>query len=937
MNELKLEKIGSFYQIAIGFFWVLLLPFAADGQSGIQITGQVTDVFSKEKLHNSSIVLLRAKDSILFAFARTNANGYFNIKNVAPGNYLLKISYPGYVNFIDTFSILNYAVDKDIGEIKMKLKTKMLEEVLISGKKTIRIKGDTTEFNSSAFVVAPNAKVEDVLKQLPGITVDRDGNITANGRRVETVLVDGEEFFGHDPTLVTRNIRGDMVDKIQLYEKKTELSAATGINDGKGKQTLNVVLKEDMKKGYFGKVDAGLASSNNYNGQMFANRFSGDQKAATYFSASNVQATGLNGNDKEAIGLTNSFQLAETGLMSAPMQSDVFETTMNREGRPELLEGGVHVDGKWDKGTKFLSGNFVSGKIGFTGVEDIDIKNILNSGSFNSRSLQTFNNESVRNRADLTLRLTPNTLSSFKIYVDAAMLKGNTNGNFLLNGHSSNTDHTYQGYKNIDADRKTTSQNIDLLYIRKFRKNGRSASARMLFSNLAQQSTDQLNAAITYFNSEQNLTSSTEITDQDKQSKWNNTTLTTTLNFIEPLSKKVALTTGYSIGINTGSSIRQTFNKSAAGNYSIIDSLYSGHININQVANRLRGFLVIQLKKTKISVGNNFTYLTFIQKDNFANSKNGRSFFNVNPQSSIRYAFNTQSSLSLSYSGKASPPNVFQMQAIRDNTDPLNIQVGNFSLSPEYSHNIGVGYSSFKALKNQNIYISADFTLKHNAIVNNQFTDNLGRTIFRFENLQQGTPFSVRAMGSYGSDVGKKKLSVIPSLTIDGNNYVNLVNGQHNSTKSLNVMAQLTVRQYVFNKYNFFATAGPIYSLVESQLQSALNSNGFGIYSSFSAEISLPGGFVLGTTGKYDYRQATVAFPKDFHRFILDGLINKKFLKDKTLGLSIRASDLLNNNTGFERNAFQSQIIENRHTTVRRYLMFTLIYDFNKMGNPKSI
>src|SRR5690606_13758002 len=135
-----------------------------------------------------------------------------------------------------------------------------------------KIKGDTTEYNAAAFVIQPNAKVEDLLKQFPGIQVDKDGKITAQGQTVTKVLVDGEEFFGDDPTLVTKNLRADMVDKVQLYDKKSDQAAFTGIDDGVKSKTLNIKLKEDKKKGYFGKLSAGIAKGY-YEQQAMANLF----------------------------------------------------------------------------------------------------------------------------------------------------------------------------------------------------------------------------------------------------------------------------------------------------------------------------------------------------------------------------------------------------------------------------------------------------------------------------------------------------------------------------------------------------------------------------------------------------------------------------------------------------------------------------------------
>src|SRR6476659_1526492 len=212
----------------ISFILLCSTAFAQD----TQIKGTVIDSSANAKLTNASISILQAKDSILVKFTRANANGEFNFQNIKSGDYLLMITYPDYADYMDKFS-LKEEEKKSLGKIEMVLKARLLQEVIFKGEAVqVRMKGDTTEFDAKTFKVQPNAKVEDLLKQLPGITVDKDGKITAQGETVNKVLVDGEEFFGDDPTLVTKNIRSDMVDKVQLFDKKSDQATFTGIDDG---------------------------------------------------------------------------------------------------------------------------------------------------------------------------------------------------------------------------------------------------------------------------------------------------------------------------------------------------------------------------------------------------------------------------------------------------------------------------------------------------------------------------------------------------------------------------------------------------------------------------------------------------------------------------------------------------------------------------------
>lgn len=202
--------------LLIGSFFLLSASFAQKSS----LKGTVTDTLNKQNLRNAVVSVLRAKDSVLLRFTRTDAQGNFEIRNLPVGKFVLLTSYPNYADYADPISIPDEN-PLNLGQIPMITKAHLLQEVVV--KQTIgaiKLKGDTTEYRADSFKVQANATVEELLKKLPGIQVDKNGQITAQGQKVQKVLVDGEEFFGDDPTLVTQNIRADMVDKVQVFDKK---------------------------------------------------------------------------------------------------------------------------------------------------------------------------------------------------------------------------------------------------------------------------------------------------------------------------------------------------------------------------------------------------------------------------------------------------------------------------------------------------------------------------------------------------------------------------------------------------------------------------------------------------------------------------------------------------------------------------------------------
>ncbi len=263
------------------------------------LKGKITDTVNKQALYQAVVAILQPKDSVLVKFTRTNSLGEFELTPLPPGKFILMVTYPKFADYLDDITIEENQ-QKNLGSIPVILKSQLLQEVIIKQKiAAIRIKGDTTEYKADSFRVNANANVQELLKKLPGIQVNGKGEITAQGEKVEKVLVDGEEFFSDDPAVVTQNLRADIVDKVQVFDKKSDQAEFTGIDDGQKSKTINLQLKEDKKKGYFGKIEAGTDFDRYRYGKGMINVFRGKKKIAAYLTNDNTIFESLNWSEEE--------------------------------------------------------------------------------------------------------------------------------------------------------------------------------------------------------------------------------------------------------------------------------------------------------------------------------------------------------------------------------------------------------------------------------------------------------------------------------------------------------------------------------------------------------------------------------------------------------------------------------------------------------------
>lgn len=927
---------------ALTLLFLLLSSSILFAQNNYSIKGSVLDTASGTALNNASITLLNSKDSTLVKFTRADEKGVFSLNKLSEGSFILLLTYPDFADYVETFALTVDKPVKDFGKLKMILKARLLEEVIVKGTAAqMTIKGDTTEFNAAAFTIEANSKVEDLLKQLPGIQVDKDGKITAHGQAVNKVLVDGEEFFGDDPTLVTKNIRGDMVDKVQLYDKKSDQATFTGIDDGERTKTINIKLKEDKKQGYFGKLDGGAGNDEFYQGQGMFNIFKGKKKFSAYGTIGNTGKTGLGWQDNTKYSGSSNVQVTDGGIYFSyggdDSGLDSYNGKYNGEGIPLARSGGMHYDDKWKDDKYSINMNYKVGSIQVSGDKNSLNQNNLPTGIINSNTDQTIDNFMFRQKLDGTLLVKLDTTSDLKITVDGTLKNSESNNNYLTSSFRGDGVSLNGSKRSLSNDGKQKNFNASALWTKKLKKKGRTLSLTLAHQFGEDDANGFLNSENSFYNT-LGVLDSIRLIDQYKTNLTKNSGFNSNLAYTEPLSKTFSVILNY--GLNLGSSVaeRESYNKSGTGKYDLLDKEFSNDFELNQTANQAGAIFNYRKDKNVINFGTRISAVDFKQTDRYTGSVYKRDFINWLPQASFRHNFSKQKIFEIRYNGNSTQPTINQIQPIKVNTDPLNIILGNPDLKPSFQSSFVIFYSSYKVLSDKSLFFRGSYSNTYNAIVNNTNTDAAGKSTFQSINLTDKNPTNFTFYSDYGQKLPGTELRLGINFNTNANTYFNMINNVLNETRSNSYNPGISLQRYKQKKIELYFSIGPKYISNESSLQKQINNSGWGANSWFELTLYLPNKFKIQSNANYEYQEKTQTFAQDFNRLIWNTTLTKSFMKEESLKLSVTGNDLLNQNTGFNRMATSNMISQNSFTTIKRYFMLSLSYDLNHMGGgqPKK-
>ncbi len=882
----------------------------------LTISGNVQDTIAKEPLKNAIVMVVKLMDSTLVDFTRTNEQGFFKLKPVPIDTYQVIISHPkfadqGYFIFGDKKNL-----EYDFGKIILQPKNVSLDEVTIFAfRDPIYYKGDTLIYTADSFKVKANATVEDLLKKLPGLKVDKDGKITSQGKAVDKVLVDGDEFFGTDPTVATKNLNASAIESVQVYEKKSD----DAVNSTTGEETqkiLNLKLKEEAKKGYFGKISGASDFQKFYEGEMLANYFKKKLKISVFGLASNTPRSSFGWGDMFKYGLNNEMNMTQNDNGD----NFFFNNDNQNQGIPQTIKAGVYYSDKISKKTKInfnYSYNASRLNVKTTNHSQYFLPDTSYSSSNVTQAVQRNEAHSVNFSIDQNIdSLTDlNVTSKIKFLNDKSSSLNETD---FIRSDNVKTRNTGISNSNRGSGYDITN-NIKLL--RKFKKKDRllTLSYNNAFSN--NQSEGYLKTDNSFYT---DTASNISSINQKKTNSNNSQNHFMGVSFLEPLTKKIKMEVSYDYMFYKTTQDKRSINN-IGGDYIQLDSnLTNNFINTKQI-NRAGLKFIYEVKKIRFILGAKGRNV-FVNNNNiFKNQHINQNFNNFLPFSSLRYKFTDNKSMDVSYKTNSTNPSITQLQPLPDNTNPNFISIGNPNLLPTFTNELNVNFNSWKPISGKYTWFGASYIITNNAFSNKIYYDSIGRSVSQTINVngnQSGSFF-------FGTSIPffSKKLEVQPNANGSVSNNKTIINNLENKTLDLRTNIGLELRLNLEN-----VSAGITGYTEYNKSSSTLNTNSIKPYSAQgltgNVSVKLTKKLVLESDAAYTINgQRSAGY--NINYLVWNASINKTFFKKESLIIGFYAYDMLNQNISVNRSITSNIISDTKTNIISRYFLLKATFKFN--------
>ena len=936
---------------------LMLVAIASLAQERL-ISGKITDRDTKDPVEQVTIQLLKT-DSTYVSGAISNERGLFHVNAPANGKYLLKITSVGYKPTVKRIQI---SEDKNLamGNVVIGADAIMLKGAVVTAMaQKVSLKEDTFVYNSAAYRTPEGSVVEELVKRLPGAEVSDDGTIKINGKEVKKILVDGKEFMTGDTKTALKNLPTSIIDKIKAYDEKSDLSKVTGIDDGEEQTVLDFGVKKGMNKGVISNIDLGVGNKNRYNMRGMGGYFANNNRFMLFANANNTSDRGFGGgpgrgfwgganglNASKMIGANYNYELKDkfkfnTSLRWNHSDGDVWSSRSSENfmgtsssfsnslsqsySRSNSWNGNIRLEWMPDSMTNILFRPSISWSTsdGLSGSQSAS----YNKDPYTITSKDPLSEEGIE-ELDKAEAMVNSQLTNGITYSDNNNIRGMLQVNRKLGNKGRNITFRVDA-KYTDNDSKSISLNNAKLYLVQTAEGKDS----------------------TYQTNRYNLTPS------------KNYSYAGQLTYSEPLWKATFLQFSYKFTYSYSKSDRSTYDfskyaMSGDHEYRGWDSYlnpFAGHLNDYRDDNlsrfsEYRNYnhdIQVMMRFIRQKYNLNFGVMVQPQQSKYIQDYQGvhvdtvRNVVNVSPTLDFRYRFSKMSNLRINYRGTTSQPSISQLLDITDNSDPLNISMGNPGLKPSFTQNFRLFYNNFVQNHNKGIMTFVNFSTTNNSISNKvTYDETTGGRITRPENINGNW----NAMGAFMFNCSIDSAGVWNINTgahANYNNYVSYLSLDKKSDSQKNTTRSITWRQNLSfsyrNDWAEFSLDGTLtYNKAKNKLQPTSNLETWQFSYGPSMTLTAPWGTSLNSSLSINSRRGYNDSSMNTDEFVWNAQLSQGFLKGKPLTIMLQFYDILRQQSTFSRAISATSRTDTEYNAINSYAMLHVVYRLNLFGGKQA-
>jgi len=886
-------------------------------QTSIKINGVVKDT-TNQTIIGAVVKITSQKDT---SNAITDINGLYYFNNVKSSEFVITVSALGYQTVKKRYLLESTITRKVLDPIVLKNDNKLLNEVVVNGTPDVKVKEDTLEYRADGYKLKENALAEDLLKKLPGIEVDKDGNVSAQGKSITKIRINGKDFFGGDIKTATQQLPADVIQNVQIVDDYGDQANITGVRDGDPDKILNFTIRKDKNKGYLARGILGGGNQDRYQSSVFAASFDNDQQIAVLGNLNNTNAnifsltSGASGAGNRGGGGGGRSGGGGMGFGGG-----------SNDGLTDVKSLGFNYRDQWSSKVVAYGSYSFSDRVNNTNSSNLQTI-LTTNNTLNNNNYSDANSQNASHRFNFNIEYKIDSLDYLKISPSISF--GNNDGTTLSNFNIVSNSTSSLGSSTNLNNNSNPNYSTEILYNHRFGAKARNISLNTTLST----TTSNQDQDYIYRSTDNSISGQIENYQRQLINGDNkNDNVRLRLSYTEPITNTKNLEFNYTYGFARADNNRIVRNTDIEGVEPTLDVAQTNQYVFDYITNRFALNYRVTEKKYNYTLGVSIQPATLTGTNN-----TNRSFTNVFPTGRFSYKFSKTRELSINYYGRSNQPSYDQLQPITDQSNAQFWVTGNPNLNPDFTNNLNLRYNNFDFASGNVIFTNLSFNTTKDKIVSNviNYPNSSDSTILQETRYKNADGYyNVSGFYSFSKPFQDKKYVISLRGSIIYNNNISFIDNNKNTGKNFILSQRLNLQINPVKWLEINPATTFTYNKNNNSLNVRANSEVKSYSFSFDSKVYFLKTWIWGNTTEKTLNNGYTSISSN--PLIINTYLEKQFLKGKKASLKLQAYDLLNESTSLSYNATGSSSTLSQNNRLSRYFMMSFTFNLSKFAGNSA-